>query len=201
MLRTLLLLPLLLAGCYGPGYRGLWEPKPAEAMVATGDGAPVARLSVAVLGTWEGEPWDEDVHLRFRVENSGDAPLRLPLSRLEVFSGDLLPFGPAYLVSGEDRELLPGETMLLDAGFARPPGEPDLRGLQVRWWLLALGQELPGSLSFRYVETYSPSYYGSVGVGYGYWPHEHWCDSGWGGGVVSAPVHVMEPHVGSAPKP
>src|SRR5690349_23512978 len=201
-MRRLLLLPLLLAACSSPGYRGLWQPKPAEALVTAGDGAPIARLSVAVLGTWKGDPWDGELHVRYRLENSGSHPLRLPLARCEVFSGDLQSFGKPHLVGGEDREVAPGEAMVLDAGFVPPAADADLRGLQVRWVVLAGGAELPGSLTFNYVEPWYPNSYGSIGVGvsYGYYPYDHCWDHGWGSGVVvGAPVEVMSPHVGSAP--
>ena len=199
MLR-LLLLALLLPACYSPGYRGLWQPKPAEAFVTAADGAPVARLSVAVLGTWKGDPWDGELHVRYRVENGGAAPLRLPLARCEVFSGDLQAFGPPHLVGGQDREVPPGGTMTLDAGFVPPAHDPDLRGLQVRWVLLAGGVEYPASLTFSYVETYYPGYYGSAGVAYGYYPYDHCWDHGGSGVIIVAPpTEVVAPHVSSAP--
>lgn len=198
MLRTLLLPVLLLAACYSPGYRGLWQPKPAEVLVTAGDGAPIARLSVAVLGTWKGDPWDGEMHVRYRIENTGSHPLRLPLSRCEVFSGDLQAFGKPHLVGGEDREVAPGGAMVLDAGFAAPAADADLRGLQVRWVVLAAGTEAPGSLTFSYVQPYDSYYYGSFGVGYGWYPYDNCWNHG-GGVVFGTPVEVMSPHVGSAP--
>lgn len=198
----LLPLILLLGGCIVPGYRGLWQPKPAE-VLATGDGGVVlARLSVAVLGKWRGDPYDGEVHVRFRVENVGSEPLRVPLARCELFSGDLLSFGAPRLVAGDEAELPPGASETFDAGFAPPAEDADLRGLQARWVLVTAGHELPGSLTFSYVvqDYYSPYYYGSVSYGYGW----GWGGSGcwgWNGCVIVPiqPVQALPPHTMSVP--
>jgi hypothetical protein len=204
MRHASLLLLLLLAACSSPGYRGLWQPKPAEASVSGADGAPIARLDVAVLGLWSGDPWDGQMHVRFRIEDTGTYPLRLPLARCEAFSGDLQPFSAPQLVSGEDQELQPGGVMVLDVGFAQPVVAADLRGLQVRWTVLAEGHEFPGSISFSRADSTYPYYYGGYGASYGWDPwyggwHDCWHDP-WGGTVVIVPSsQVLAPHTSSLP--
>jgi hypothetical protein len=202
MLRAPILLLLLLAACSSTGYHGLWQPKPAEASVNGADGTPIARLAVAVLGVWNGEPWDGEMHVRFRIENTGKSPLRLPVARCEAFSGDLQSFSPPHLVSGEDKELQPGGAMVLDVGFSQPATDADLRGLQVRWVVLAEGHEIPGSISFSRADPAYPYDYGSAS--YGWWPwydgwHDCWHDP-WGGTVVVVPSsQVLPPHTSSVP--
>jgi hypothetical protein len=204
MSRLKLLPLLLLAACVVPGYRGLWQPKPAD-LIVTGDaGAQVAHLSVAVLGKWRGGDEDGELHVRFRVENIGTAPLRLPLARCELFSGDLQAFGAPRLVAGSDAEVPPGGTGTLDAGFPPINEDADLRGLQVRWLLSVGGRELPGSLTFSWTPPAYAPYYGSVSVGYGYgYPYGYgwgspWC---WGGPVFIPvqPPQAMPPHATPGP--
>jgi hypothetical protein len=189
---------LLLSGCTSTGYYGLWQPKPLDLTVRNAEDKPVALFSAAVLGRWRGEPYDDEIHVRLRVENLGPVALRLPLERVELLSGDLQTFGGARLVGGQLGEVEPGEIGSYDAGFAPPVEGPDLRGLQLRWVLELDGHELPGSATFQRADpVYYPAYYPSLHVGWGYshgWGYDGWCASPGGG-----PVYALPPHVTSAP--
>ena len=196
---VLLALAALSGACAAPGYRGVWQPKPAEVVLTGESGAPAARLSMAVLGQWRGEPSDGELHVRFRVETVGSSPVSVPLERIELLTGDLQPCSPPRLLAGEDREVPPGDTISFDVAFSPPAEGPDLSGLQLRWVAMLDGKELPGSMSFQYAEPlYSPYGYPTIylGASYGYW--SDWC---WSGGSCSpvAPVQALPPHTTSLP--
>jgi hypothetical protein len=196
ILPLLLVLPLL-AACQGPGYRGLWQPKPAEALITGEAGAPAARLSTAVLGEWRGEPSDGELHVRFLIENIGSSPVRIPLERIEMLTGDLQPCSAPRLVGGEELEVPPGSTGTFDVGFMPPAEDPDLSGLQLHWITLLDGREIPGAANFQYAEpAYGYGYPVYVGVGWGF--HSDWCWNG-GGSVPSSPVQALPPHTTSIP--
>jgi len=186
----LLALPLL-AGCSTPGYRGNWQPKPAEAIVTGDGGVPAARLSTAVLGLWRGDPWDGEVHVRFMIVSLGNSPLSVPLERIELLTGDLQPCAYPHLVGGELREVPPGMTVSFDVGFTLPAEQPDLSGLLLRWIVLLDGHEVPGSVTFQYVgPVYAYVYpvYVNTGWGWGWGSGSGWC---WGGGVAG-PLPVVQ---------
>jgi hypothetical protein len=199
MLRLLLLLPLALAACAAPGYRGLWTPKPVELLVTGADGEPAANLLLAVLGEWRGGEHDREVHVRVSLENVGSEPLRLPLERVELRAGDLAVFG-SPLVLGDDAPgpVDPGRSALLDLAFLPPAEGADVRGLHLRWVLLVGEHELPGSATFqRAVPVYGPPTYGSVYVSGAWGWHGYWHD-GWGT-YCPPPVQALPPHITSPP--
>ena len=190
---------MLLVACSTPGYRGLWQPKPAELLVTDANGAPIARLAVAVLGKWRGEPYDGEVHVRLRVENTSTVPLRLPVARCELFSGDLVSFGEPRLVGGSEEDVPPAGTGLLDVGFGPAPEGCDLRGLQARWVLMIADRESPGAQTFAYASPEYVPYYGSLELGW-YWGWPSHSSTWSGGGSVKVPSpKVLPPHVTSLP--
>jgi hypothetical protein len=190
---------LLLPACRATGYYGLWQPKPLELTVREADGAPAALFSAAVLGRWHGEPDDGEIHVRLRVENLGRVPLRVPLERVQLLSGDLQPCGAPRLVGGQPGDVAPGGIGSVDVGFMPPAEDPDLRGLQLRWVLELDGHELPGSATFQRADPIYPPYYPAVhfGVGWGYSSGCAW--DGWCSTPTSAPVQALPPHVTSLP--
>jgi hypothetical protein len=186
----MLVLPLL-AACVTPGYRGNWQPKPAEAIVTGADGVPAARLSTAVLGLWRGDPWDGELHVRFMIVSLGNSPLSVPLERIELLTGDLQPCAYPHLVGGELREVPPGMTVSFDVGFTLPAEQPDLSGLLLRWIVLLDGHEVPGSVTFQYVGplyAYVYPVYVNAGWGWNSGCYPGWC---WGGGFAG-PVPAVQ---------
>jgi hypothetical protein len=204
MIRPALLLACaLLCACSTPGYRGLWQPKPSEALVTGADGVPAARVSTSVLGLWRGEPYDGELHVRFLVQGLNGSPLNVPLDRIALLTGDLRPCTDPRLVGGENREVRPGDSVSFDVSFYPPVEEGDITGLQLQWIVLLDGHEVPGSTSFQYIETYYdgwgyPMYVG-VGYSYGYWYGDPWCWGGGGWGGSMGGVTTLPPHSTSMP--
>ena len=201
MIRPALLLACaLLCACSTPGYRGLWQPKPSEALVTGADGVPAARLSTSVLGLWRGEPYDGELHVRFLVQGLNGSPLNVPLDRIALLTGDLRPCTDPRLVGGENREVRPGDSVSFDVSFYPPVEEGDLTGLQLQWIVLLDGHEVPGSVTFQYVgPLYAYVYPVYVNAGWGW---NSGCYPGWywGGGLAGpVPVQTLPPTTTSIP--
>jgi len=178
-LRALAFAALLLApACASSGYRYHFEPQPTVVQVHTSQGT-FDLLLVSVLGATRPEGGDiDEMQLRFRLQNSTQQPLRLPVDELGLLSGDLLDYGAARLVGGSV-EAAPGESAVADIGFALPEaGSPDLRGLTLHWVLQVEGKDLDGTATFQRVlppSAYDP--YGPWGPYWGPWGPPSW---GWG---------------------
>src|SRR5262249_23678206 len=138
-------------------------------------------LLVSVLGATRPEGGEVDeMHLRLRLQNPTQQPLRLPLERQKLLAGDLLDYGAPYLRGGAT-EAAPGQSVLADLAFPMPAGdETDVRSLTLGWVLEVEGAELHGTLGFQRLIP-SPSYdpWGPYGPWGPYDPswgcHGDWC--------------------------
>ncbi len=158
-----------LPGCAGI-YRYRFEPMPAVVDVHTARGSQPLLL-VSVLGAITPEGSDRrQVHLRYRLQNTTDLPIRLPVGRQRLLSGDLLEFSSAWLVDGVS-EVAAGESALADLAFAYPDdATPDMNGLSLGWALEVEGVKLSGTTVFQRVSPdalrnpYPPPGWGPYGA-------------------------------------
>lgn len=168
---TLALL-LLTSSCRTDRYRYLFTPSPAEILVQPEGKGIVARALITVL---EGVSGDESamMHLRIRIENRDDEPVRLAADSLQLVGSDLAEFGQGR-VDPPAADIPPGAIQTYDLRFAFPPGlklsAPDLDGLNLAWRLEYAGGAAEVSTTFqrRVEDFYEPqsNVAWSVGVGY-----------------------------------
>jgi len=191
---------LCLGACTSTTYRVRYDPTLAEVLAAEQPGGePVARLLVSVRGAWrEGlQPEGEfALHLRVRIENSGDAPLRFDPAAAQLLNADLSPFGgPLYEALPDGAavaEIAPGAALMLELRFlfpyGLPPQEAGLDGLSFRATLDRLGKPIELSVTFTRIPLHAYDPWGRPGYspwydgywypgGYGYygWYHAHAC--------------------------
>lgn len=172
----LLLLLLAPTGCSSSNYRYLFAPSPAEILIQPQSDTPVARALITVL---EGQKGDAEVarsrmHLRLRIENRDDAPVRLDPDSLQLVGSDLAEFGPVRIEPAVE-EVPPGEVRTYDLWFPFPPGlslsAPHLEGLNLSWRLDYEGGAAEVSTTFqrRVEDYYAPEPRVTWSVGYGYY--------------------------------
>jgi hypothetical protein len=181
---------LCLASCNATSYRVRYNPTLAEVLAAKQPGGePVARVLVSVRGAFrEGlQPEGEfALHLRVRVENSGDEPLTFDPAKTQLLNADLAAFGgPLYeaLPDGATvAEVAPGDATMLELRFlfpyGLPPKEAGLDGLRFQADLQRGGEAIPLSVTFTRLplqayDTWGRGYYSSPWCD-GYWPHGYY---------------------------
>jgi hypothetical protein len=165
---TLLIAAAALAACAcsSGGYRYRYQPMPVGVQVHTASGTHELML-ISVLGATRPEGGGSDeIHVRVRLQNATAAPLRLPVEKQRLLSGDLLEFPSPRLIGGTP-EAAPGGNALADLAFSWPPdATPDLRGLSLSWVLEVDGKEVGNTVTFQRVYPGPPAY---VGPAWGAW--------------------------------
>ncbi|MFT7678342.1 MAG: hypothetical protein ACI8QC_002328 [Planctomycetota bacterium] len=161
MLRRLLttLTLCLAASCASVSRSFDFQPKPAEVMVQSpGEAHAVARVLVSVPGARRDGDHEDGLPrmiVRLRIENRGEAPLRLELPRFKLVDSNLVPFGPAELREGP-QSIDPGTEALYSIGFPYPEGlslgAPQIEGINLQWVLSTEAQAWESSLTLERVQ-------------------------------------------------
>ena len=203
--RLLLLLVLVLSAtaCTRTKYSLRYEPALAEMQATSGpDAPPFARVLVSVRNAFREGPEQEGdfaVHVRLRIENTGEDELLMDLARTQLLDADLVAFAPPntdQFVNGQGvLRVLPGEQKVYELRFPFPDGRepPDagLDGLGFQGYLVAQEREIPMSVTFRRIPR--TSYY-RRDPWYGPYPYggAYWC--GCGAGAFYHPYHANPRH-------
>lgn len=144
----------------------------ADALAGSQVRALISILGVARANSDEGRPKQVEVRLRF--ENLGSIPATLVEKDLSLVSADIVPFGPARIMSPGELTVPPAEARQFDVAFTAPAVEVDWTALNLRFGLLfneKLVNETPvvlGATFTRQSAYYYPDPVWHVGVGYGY---------------------------------
>ena len=158
--RLLPLLALCLASsCTSTSHSFDFQPTPAEVMVQSpNDAEAVARVLVSVPGARRDSEHEDGLPrmiVRLRIENRGDAPLRLELARFKLVDSNLVAFGPAKLRTGPE-SVAPDEEAIFDLGFPYPPGlslaAPQIDGINLQWVLSTEEQAWESSLTLERIQ-------------------------------------------------
>jgi hypothetical protein len=168
-----LLLGALAGGCRSTYYDARFGPVTQEVRLATEDGQGQARALVSVRGvrrSQEGEP--ACAELRLRLENLGTRAFLLEQPSLELLCGDLLPFGPARVLSNEAPQVTPGTAGIYELRFPMPggrsPDEVNFSGLNLRFTLDFEGERVTAGTPFERIWPYYGPPSMSFGMYYGY---------------------------------
>lgn len=184
---------LVAAACTSTRLALEFTPAPAEVVVASEDGAPLARVLATVVEArrHDGDPDRPfELHLRVRLENLGGEDLSLDVEELLLLDAGLVPFGTPRArdpTRGEPATRVPPDgvavvDLLVPFPRDREPADLDLEGLNLRWTLRVDGRARVGSVAFTRVRRergrddarfhgsywYGP-HYGPGFRGYGPW--------------------------------
>jgi hypothetical protein len=172
-----LLLCALAGGCRSTYYDARFGPVTNEVRVATEDGQGQARVLISVRGVRrasDGEP--PSAELRVRLENLGTRDFLLEQPSLELLCGDLLPFGPARVLSNAAPQVTPGTSGIYELRFPMPggrsPDEVNFSGLNLRFTLDFAGERVTTGMQFERIWAY----YGPPSMSFGMYYGCAYCD-------------------------
>lgn len=128
-----LALVLLLPACQSSNRYRHWT-NPIEILAPEGSAAPEVRALLSVRGANHFEEEGPlEMHVRLRVDNRGERPLRLVADRLSLVTADLVDFGSARAQPLDETPA--GATLLYDLYFEFPaevsPNDLDLSAVTV----------------------------------------------------------------------
>ena len=130
------------AACRSTHHRYAFEPTPMSVSIEPA-GLQVARALMTIVEGAQEEADERPVmHVRVRIENRDDAPVKLDREGMQLVGSDLRSFG-SPTIEPDPMPLLPGRTETYELYFPFPDDvpldAPLLEGLSLSWSLLYEG--------------------------------------------------------------